>query len=128
MDNKVTILEPNKTEALTYTIFRDSEKNLYLAVYREDLAQKDLKGVVCFLKPEDLEGKLKRIKRWKEFEGAMEFIGGDEVPDYMDEILDKGRLIDFTMVSMCGRLYRYVYFSDMGETGEKAYKYLTNNE
>lgn len=36
MDNKVTILEPNKTEALTYTIFRDSEKNLYLAVYRED--------------------------------------------------------------------------------------------
>lgn len=40
----------------------------------------------------------------------MEFIGGDEVPDYMDEILDKGRLIDFTMVSMCGRLYRYVYF------------------
>lgn len=45
MDNKVTILEPNKTEALTYTIFRDSEKNLYLAVYREDLAQKDLKGL-----------------------------------------------------------------------------------
>lgn len=28
------------------------------------------------VKPEDLEGKLKRIKRWKEFEGAMEFIKG----------------------------------------------------
>ena len=38
----MTILEPNKTEALTYTIFRDSEKNLYIAVYWEDLVQKDL--------------------------------------------------------------------------------------
>lgn len=41
----ITILEPNKKEALTYTIFRDSEKNFYIAVYWEDLVTKDLKGL-----------------------------------------------------------------------------------
>ena len=68
MDNKVTILEPNKTETLTYTIFRDSEKNLYLAVYREDLAQKDLKGVVCFLKPEEVRERIKNLDKWETWE------------------------------------------------------------
>lgn len=108
------------TEPILFTMIDDDEGLTEFS--------KILQGVVMDVKPEDLESKLKRIKRWKEFEGAMEFIKGGEVPDYMDEILDKGELIDFTMVTMCGRLYRYVYFSDMGETGEKAYKYLTNNE
>lgn len=105
---------------ITYSVYEGIGR-LHIAIYRETEFSKILQGVVMDVKPEDLESKLKRIKRWKEFEGAMEL-------NYMDEILDKGRLIDFTMVSMCGRLYRYVYFSDMGETGEKAYKYLTNNE
>lgn len=112
---------------VTYSVYEGIGR-LHIAIYRETEFSKILQGVVMDVKPEDLEGKLKRIKRWKEFEGAMEFIKGGEVHNYMDEILDKGKLIDFTMVSLCGRLYRYVYFSDMGETGEKAYKYLTNNE
>lgn len=64
----ITILEPNKQEALTYTIFRDSEKNLYLAVYREDLAQKDLKGVVCAIKPEEVRERIKNLDKWETWE------------------------------------------------------------
>lgn len=68
MDNKVTILEPNKTEALTYTIFRDSEKNLYLAVYQENLVTKDLKGVVCFIKSEEVRERIKNLDKWETWE------------------------------------------------------------
>ena len=64
----MTILEPNKTEALTYTIFRDSEKNLYIAVYWEDLVQKDLKGVVCFVKPEEVRERIKNLDKWETWE------------------------------------------------------------
>lgn len=135
MRNIQRVIDSKATNETTYQVFEDRIGNLHLAIYRENLDKVTLVAICSGFKPntlqdklEDLESKLKRIKRWKEFEGAMEFIKGGEVPDYMNEILDKGKLIDFTMISMCGRLYRYVYFSDMGETGEKAYKYLTNNE
>lgn len=64
----MTILEPNKKEALTYTIFRDSEKNLYLAVYQENLVTKDLKGVVCFLKPKEVYERVKNLDKWETWE------------------------------------------------------------
>lgn len=69
----ITILEPNKTEALTYTIFRDSEKNLYLAVYLEDLAQKDLRGVVCFIQPGEVRERIKNLDKWETWEDLIPF-------------------------------------------------------
>lgn len=67
----ITILEPNKTEALTYTIFRDSEKNLYIAVYWEDLVQKGLKGVVCAIKPEEVRERIKNLDKWETWEDLL---------------------------------------------------------
>lgn len=113
------IISRRTRSAMTYRVYEDREGKLHMTIYNEDTIGTCILAVCYDIKPEKLR---KHINKLEEYEVW------DEVPNYMDEILDKGRLIDFTMVSICGRLYRYVYFSDMGETGEKAYKYLTNNE
>lgn len=113
---------------ITYSVYEDEEGELHIVIYKETEYSKILQGIISHVKPEDIEYKVNNIKRWKDWEGAKQYKKGNEVSEFLDKVNDNGTLIDFTMIGLDGRHFRYVYFSDMGEAGEKAYNYLKNNE
>lgn len=56
-------------EFTTFMVCRVNDTGEYeLNMYREDLAQKDLKGVVCFLKPEEVRERIKNLDKWETWE------------------------------------------------------------
>ena len=46
---------------MTYRVYED----------REDLAQKDLKGVVCAIKPEEVRERIKNLDKWETWEDLL---------------------------------------------------------